>query len=732
MPKAISILFGALLTVSTAHAFGRLLLSRLNLKLTREEAPLYGFVIGAPLLSLLIFALAAGRLIYDATFLILAAVAHLAAWRLGAFHRAGGRLDPLPRLWRWLFWTVYAIFGIVAVIAAMAPEWSPDGASYHLGVVQNYYREHGLVRSGTNMYAHLSQGVELLFLMAWAFGRHSAAALTHCAFYLTLPLLILRFGQRQGHPAAAAAAALFTMCSPVLLVDGTSAYIDVAVAASLFAVFALCEMEAPPLLLGLLAGACFGMKYTAALAVPYAGFRLMLRKRWPDVAVFSAAAAIPMLPWLVRNILWFQNPFSPLLNAWFPNPWIHVSFEQDYSNLMRHYVGLASDAAIPLEVTIRGRVLNGFLGALFLLAPAALFALRSALGRRLLAAALLFSLPYAANVGTRFLLPALPFVSLAMAMAPPAALARWILPALTLAHAVSSFPDMPSYYTDQYGWRVEKIPLRQALRLETEESWLSRKWPPFRLARMIEMSTPAGARVFSFSPLPDSYTTREIAVGYQSALGELMRDHLYSALISDFQPAISHTFDFEARELTALRVMQTEQPPKSADVRDLWSISEFRIFDGPNELPRQDDWRITARPNPWDIALAFDASPLTRWRSWQWLQAGWYVEAAFGRPRKANRVVLEMSADQYAVRMKLQGRNPGGAWIPLAAQPHSHGMAPPLGLRRMATEELKRHGFGFILVSEDDFRWEDFRDKTSLWGITEAGRVDNFRLYRIQ
>jgi hypothetical protein len=36
------------------------------------------------------------------------------------------------------------------------------------------------------MYAQLSQGIELLFLMAFSFGRHSAAALVHYAFLLAL------------------------------------------------------------------------------------------------------------------------------------------------------------------------------------------------------------------------------------------------------------------------------------------------------------------------------------------------------------------------------------------------------------------------------------------------------------------------------------------------------------------------------------------------------------------
>src|SRR5207237_9356327 len=100
----------------------------------------------------------------------------------------------------------------------------------------------------------------------------------------------------------------------------------------------------------------------------------------------------------------------------FPNPYIHISFEEEYAQHMRHY-GLKSDREIPLEVTVRGGALCGFLGPIFLLSPLALLALRLPQGRTLLLAALVFLIPYTANIGTRFLIPALPFVTLAMGLA---------------------------------------------------------------------------------------------------------------------------------------------------------------------------------------------------------------------------------------------------------------------------------------------------------------------------
>ena len=80
----------------------------------------------------------------------------------------------------------------------MAPEISPDGSTYHLGLVGRYIRERGFHRITTSMYANLSQGVEMLFVPPFAFGRHSAAAMVHFAFLLALPLAIALYARRAG------------------------------------------------------------------------------------------------------------------------------------------------------------------------------------------------------------------------------------------------------------------------------------------------------------------------------------------------------------------------------------------------------------------------------------------------------------------------------------------------------------------------------------------------------
>src|SRR5207253_951783 len=159
------------------------------------------------------------------------------AVRFGVHQPASDRLPPIPRVWRWIFAAIYATFTVLYFFNAMAPEMSPDGTAYHLPIPAAYYHAHGFVRITTTIYANISQGIELLFLFAYAFGRYSAATLVHYAFLATLPLLMICYARRFGFTIAGIAAAVFVFASPVAGLDGTSAYIDIALAAVLFTMF---------------------------------------------------------------------------------------------------------------------------------------------------------------------------------------------------------------------------------------------------------------------------------------------------------------------------------------------------------------------------------------------------------------------------------------------------------------------------------------------------------------
>ncbi|HZO52235.1 MAG TPA: hypothetical protein VFB63_05945 [Bryobacteraceae bacterium] len=735
MPFAVYILFGATLTALGCWALGSLLLQKLGVALYRQERPWVAFLCGAPVLSTLVFFLTAGQVLYKGTILAVVLAALAACWRTEAWRARGESFKPLGRGVTIGAWLLAAPFVLLTFTHAMAPEMSPDGSAYHLGLVARYYREHGFHRYTLSIYGFLSQGLEMLFLSAYAFGRHSAAALVHWCFLVTLPMLMIAHGRRFGYPQAAVGGALFCFFSPVVGLDGASAYNDVAVACVLFGVFHLTEIWVATrqrgliVLIGLLAGFAFAAKYTAFLAVPYAVLRIVWtlrrdRRPWLKTAAVVCALALIMAgPWLVKNALWTGNPVAPFFNRWFPNPYVTVDFEREYGEHMRNYHGLKSHWEIPLEITLRGLVLCGLLGPLFLLSPLALLALRDPVGGRLLPAALVFGSVYAANIGTRFLIPAAPFVSLALALV--FVRVKWLLAVAVLAHAVTSWPDVIKTYSHQYAWRLDRIWWKPALRIEKEEGFLTRLWPSYTVARLLDATVPPGDRVLTFNQVSEAYTSRDVMVAYQSAEGTRLGAILWTPLIAEYKPVRALDFQFPAKALRSVRLVQT-----AAHELDQWHLSEVRLYAGKRELPRETNWRLRAKPFPWTVQAAFDGSELTKWQSNQSLFPGMFVEVDLGTTRTVDRVWAQSPAVEQNSRVRLEGLDAGGTWVVLAPEPVVRELPPPLGLRRAAIEELKRSGVRWFLTAKGDFATDDFAARKQEWGVTLVGQANEVYLYR--
>jgi len=740
MTRVIPVLFGALFTVATIWSLGMLLFRRLSLAFHAWEERLLAFVVGSACLSGIMFVLSATRLASRGILLVvgLAIIGYGAYSGIGRFQGKG--FPPLSTLWRWVFGVGFAAFTYIGFFHALAPEHSSDGMAYHLGEVMKYQHAHGFLRITTDLYSNLSQGVELIYLFAVDFGRYSAASLVHFTFLVVLAFLILLYGKRIGRPEAGVAAAIFTYASPIVLMDASIAYNDVALAAVLFALFYLLQIwdenRDPKMLvpIGILAGFGYEVKYTAILAVPYAlgfiGWKLW-RERKPilrPVLVVSGLAAMCILPWMVKNWIEVMNPVSPLANRVFPNPYVHISFEDSWRAYLAHY-DLTSRSQIPLQITVQGDHVEGFLGPLFLLAPLALLALRFRPGRQLLLAAAIFGAAYFSNIGTRFLIPIVPFISLALALA--VANVPWLLLVLVIAHGIASWPDVYQFYCAPYAFRIEEVPVRAALRLQSEDAYLSQD-PEYVVDRMIGGIVPPGEPVFTISQGGQSYLQRNLLVGYESAPNEVLEDILWTPVFRYNQPTRTLKFDFPSRELRKLRVVQT------ASLQGLqWSIAELRVFtSGPGniqtEIPRDPAWRLTAHPNPWDVQLAFDNSAVTRWRSWQPGAPGMYVQVDFGRPQSASAVVVQTSDDTGPAKVKLEGMGADGRWVTLSDQPIESRQPIRASLRLAATAELKARGIHYLLIMPENPGSTDLRRYPAFWGLTVAGTVGDVVLLHIK
>ena len=642
--QVLSILFGAGFTVAVALALGGLLLGE-----ACREWPAR-FVSGAALLSTCVFLIAAAHLACTGVFLVFGAV--VIGLRTGQRFRLPS-FPKLPSHHRILVF-FFILYFILYFFSAMAPEASPDGVTYHLGLAARYFREHGVHPITWNFYASLSEGMEMLFLFAFAFGRHSAASMVHFAFLVALAWQMFLYGKREGFPVAGACGALLVFASPVVGIDATSAYNDVAVASIAFTLFYLLHEKLSPRLLiaiGLVAGFGYAVKYTAWPGVLYAvGVVLWKTRRIRAVTTVGLAAALVIAPWMVRNWIWYQNPVAPFYNKYFPNPYVTVAFEEGYRKDLQTY-DLTSRRQIPMAVTTSGS-LGGFLGPIFLLAPVALLALRRRQGRQLLLAAAVFGCTYFSNISPRFLITPLPFLSLAMAVALSGI--PWLLLAVVVVHSVISWPAYIPKYSSPYGWHLTKVPYREALRLKNVEEYLSSHVYDYGVEQMVERATAPGSTVFTYRPIPEAYTSRRILVNYESAANLIDGQIVQEAYDPQQMPTWRLRFAFVRQPLAGLRIIQTNTSG------DLWNINELRIFDGTRELPRNPAWRLTAHPYPWTIQDAFDNSLVTFWRCGETAQPGQYVAVDFHREETADAVLIE--AAPQPVRNPAAARRAEAGW----------------------------------------------------------------------
>jgi hypothetical protein len=272
-----------------------------------------------------------------------------------------------------------------------------------------------------------------------------------------------------------------------------------------------------------------------------------------------------------------------------------------------------------------------------------------------------------------------------------------------------------------------ETPVRAALRLESEDQYLSAQFgDDYRLVRFIEKATPPGSKILTLSPgaPPAAYCAREILVSFYSALNKRLCEGLYAQLNIALQPVRILTFKFSPQVLHGLRLLETGSTTPSTP-----SINEVRIFGPSGELqPR--GWHLDARPFPWDVGMAFDRNPVTRWDAWQETRSGAWVEADFGTEEMLNAVRLETRPGQNVVQWELQGETASRKWSALRSA-IQEAYLPALDVRQAAIEELKRNGIRYLLV-DMPFAAAEFRDHAREWGIRPLGEFGKRAVYYVE
>lgn len=612
-----AILLGFLACAATSLAFGIATVRALRLESNRLECLCLGYVIGSALVSAATFGIVALWIARKGIFLSLSAAALPLLWYQLQWLRSRkkAQLDSIPLFIGILFGCSWLVFGLLYFRFALSPEWSPDGMVYHLGVVNLWNHAHGLIRT-TDMFAAMPEGMEMLYLFAFAIGRNSAAALVHFSFLMLLPLLMILYGIRFGIPRGAAAfAAILVFATPLVGWDGSVAYNDVSLATTVLAAVYLLGMWRGNRSAGclvasaLLAGFAFAIKYTggfASLFVVATVLWELRREAWPKLAkmvlLACAAAAMLPLPYLIRNCIWFHDPIAFFGNSIFPNPYFHVSFEHSFIADNAHINGVRW-RDLPLNLTIGGSKLPQSLGPIYLLAPIALAGLYWPQSRFLVIAALAAGCGYPGNKSARFLIPALPLLSLALGFV----LSRLprgsaVMGCIAAANLVFCWPAMVSRMHFQQP-DLANASWSAALRRAPEEQFLTAAAPSYLMARQIESHVPEGQTVFALTggEVAQAYTTRFILDSFHSASAERAVDLFYMNASSPKWGARRWTVMFPETKVRTLEIVQNAGNPA-----DMWSIDEIRVWHGKERLRRSAAWLPDASPNPWDIGFAFD------------------------------------------------------------------------------------------------------------------------------
>jgi hypothetical protein len=696
--------------------------------------------------------LSAVRLVYDAA-MVAVAVFTVAAWwrwRRPSLPRVPFASDEKDELaWKILLLAVAACYGFLYLVHTLAPETRSDGVGYHLALIRRYYRERGFTPITTSFYASLSQGAEMLYLFAYSFGRHSAAKLVHLSFLVASLAAMLSFARRYGVWRAGVVAAVLFACSPIVVPDATSTYNDCALAFYEFIVFYGLllwwkDRESISLpTLGLLAGFCVALKYTGGVALavllPLVCWKAFRDSRqWTTAlraaSITTAAAMLLVAPWLIKNSLFVGNPVAPFFNDIFPNPHFTLSWETGYRAYFQTYSHTPQDDrwyTYPLELAVRGVRLDGLAGPVFLLTPLALFAWRKPAGKALLAAAAISFLPWLGNAGTRFLIPTLIFVSLALGLALLSLPSRWataVACVVLLAHAVSSWPSILPRWAGGV-WAVVGVPWKAALRIQPEREYLLQNVPFYHAAEIIAGEVAPPGRVYSLEPLAEAYFDAELLVSYQGALNEELAEMLMTAVEQDLWPSRQRRLWWEAQPLSGFRIVQVN------DHSSHWKMSEIRLLEqGP--VPPAPDWAISSEPWPWHAKRLLDGNPLTSWNSWEPLRAGMWIEVRFPQPLTLSGAELIYPWGQHFIELEYFGLDASSEWRRLEARSEqSRRPFDPEGLKTWAVEQLARQGVKLLVTNLEggghNYLAPFIEEDPQSWGLEEIGRDGPLRVYRL-
>ncbi len=402
---------------------------------------------------------------------------------------------------------------------AIAPEISFDSLVYHLGLMNLYRLEGGIVATPANLYSGFPMLLEWVYAFLLYFGDEIFAKLAHWGCALGVTLSFCGLALRCRRPLAGWLASILFLSVPVLLYNVMRAGVDVGSAfAILLCVHALAIRVSFPEEEGWNGGWALPAVFLAvAMGIKYVNWPLwgaflvlllFLRVPKPIVLRFGALSGALTLPWILKNIVLTRNPVFPFFHELFvsdppfPVNWRTLRVDawgRHWSKILEGGRHLWELIAHPWYITIRGSTEFDHIGPLMLmLLPILLWRRSQSRETRLWLWALLavWLCWWPASSMVRFFLPGLALLSFALADAlartkPPrlravlmAAIAALAVDAIMIFTGITSSSDSPAYQI--HGMSKEEY---------LSHSRFTYPASYYQAARWIGKNTPEDARV---------------------------------------------------------------------------------------------------------------------------------------------------------------------------------------------------------------------------------------------
>jgi hypothetical protein len=166
-----------------------------------------------------------------------------------------------------------------------------------------------------------------------------------------------------------------------------------------------------------------------------------------------------------------------------------------------------------------------------------------------------------------------------------------------------------------------------------------------------------------------------------------------------------------------------------------WDIDEVQLYSGDEAIFNSPQWTLRAWPNRWEAPLAFDSLNVTRWRTWEPIRAGNFVEVDLDHSQLLSAAVLKSHTPVYRLILEFYGQDVNGKWSRLTRFSDAVAL-PPQDMRLESAMALRRAGYRYLLAPVQFDVYAKFgqrlKNEAAHWGLEVVADNGAAVLFRIR